>query len=215
MSFLSFFASWSDEAVDAHEDLFLALNPDPETGAGVPALVGLARFASNVLPEVVVGLLLAGLLLGPWVRVSRRKLLIVLAAMALAWLAARALQSLWPQPRPFMVGLGTPWLVHPASPSFPSMHATVAWAWAASLAFWRQPALTGAAGVTALLIAWSRVGLGVHFPVDVAVGALLGIGAAVFTQMCFSPVRLRWLQCVGKRTVRRYGMRRARMQRAA
>lgn len=203
MSFLSYFASWSAEAVDAHEDLFLVLNPDPETGGSVPALVALARFASDVLPEVVVGLLLAGLLLGPRMRVQRRQLLIVLAAMALAWLAARALQSLWPQPRPFVVGLGTPWLVHPASPSFPSMHATVAWAWAASLALWRRPWVTAAAVIIAALIAWSRVGLGVHFPIDVTVGAMLGIGAAVFTHMCFSPVRLRWLQCVGRRTVRR------------
>ncbi|MDA7416338.1 phosphatase PAP2 family protein [Xenophilus arseniciresistens] len=203
MSFLTFFASWSAEAADAHEDLFLVLNPDPETGGSAPALVVLARLASSVLPEVVVALMLLGLLLGPRVRVQRHRLLIVLAAMGLAWLAARALQSLWPQPRPFVVGLGTPWLAHPASPSFPSMHSTVAWAWAASLVLWRKPWVTALAVITAALIAWSRVGLGVHFPIDVTVGAMLGICAALFTHMCFSPLRLRWMQCVGRRTVRR------------
>ncbi|WP_225784296.1 phosphatase PAP2 family protein [Xenophilus sp. Marseille-Q4582] len=214
---MSFFFSspWFAEAGDAHEDLFLALNPDPVTGGEEPALVHLARFASNVLPDVLVLMLVLALLLGPRARVLRRDVLIVLAAMALAWLAARALQAAWPQPRPFVLGLGTPWLVHPASPSFPSMHATVAAAWAVSLAFWRRPVLTAAAVPMALLIAWSRVGLGVHFPIDVVVGVLLGAVAAGVTQACLSPVRLRWLQCMGRRTVRRHRARRLRLQRPA
>ena len=213
---MSLFTSpWFAEAGEAHEDLFLALNPDPVTGGEEPALVHLARFASNVLPEVLLLTLVAALLLGSRAGVLRHHVVIVLAAMALAWLAARALQSLWPQPRPFMLGLGTPWLVHPASPSFPSMHATVALAWAASLAFWRRRWLTAVALPMALLIAWSRVGLGVHFPIDVVVGGLLGTAAAIFMQYCLSPLRLRWMRCVGRRTLRRHRGRRLRLQRTA
>lgn len=59
--------------------------------------------------------------------------------------------------------------------SFPSGHAQHAFAWATFLALrWRR----GAAAFVALaaLVALSRVVLGVHFPLDVLVGALLGAG---------------------------------------
>lgn len=191
-----------------HHSLFLALNPAPLPGGGAPALVALARFASTLLPELLLGLLLAALLLGPRMRVSRQRILIVLAAMLLAWLAARALQSLWPQPRPFMLGVGTPWLPHAASASFPSMHACVAAAWATALALWRKPPLSAVASALALLIGWSRVALGLHFPADVLAGAVLGASAALFTHGCLSPLRMRWIHCVGRRTVRRLRLQR-------
>lgn len=68
----------------------------------------------------------------------------------------------------------------PTSPSFPSGHASGAFASAVALALLvpraRVPAL-----VLAALIASSRVYLGVHYPLDVLVGALLGaaVGALI------------------------------------
>lgn len=213
---MNFFASSLAAAVSAlNHSLFLVLNPGPLPGGDAPILVALARFASTWLPELLLGLLFAALLLGPRVHVLRQRVLIVLGAMLLAWLAARVLQALWPQPRPFMLGLGTPWLSHAASASFPSMHASVAAAWAAALAHWRKPVLSWVAAGLALLIAWSRMALGLHFPADVLAGVVLGVGAARFTHLCLSPVRLRWLQCVGRRAVRRQWARRWRLQRPA
>lgn len=76
----------------------------------------------------------------------------------------------------------------PSDPSFPSGHAAGAFAFAAFVGTWltrqsfhvsRKAAGFAALGALAAGIALSRIYLGVHFPSDVTVGALLGasIGA--------------------------------------
>jgi membrane-associated phospholipid phosphatase len=67
---------------------------------------------------------------------------------------------------------------HAADNGFPSDHATAAGAVAAGLFFvsWRLGAV---AAVLALLVAFSRVYVGVHYPQDVAAGLALGAVVAV------------------------------------
>ncbi len=68
----------------------------------------------------------------------------------------------------------------PSSPSFPSGHATTAFAAAAALAV-LVPRLRWPAMGLAALVALSRVYLGVHFVLDILAGAVLGtlIGVAI------------------------------------
>ncbi len=68
----------------------------------------------------------------------------------------------------------------PGGHSFPSGHAAGSFAFAAFAAV-RVPRWSGPALIYAMLVAWSRCVLGVHYPSDVLIGALLGsaIGAAV------------------------------------
>jgi undecaprenyl-diphosphatase len=67
---------------------------------------------------------------------------------------------------------------HAADPGFPSDHATAAFAIAVALLLrdrrWGVPVLLAAA-----VLAVARVGGGVHYPSDVAAGALLGALVAV------------------------------------
>jgi undecaprenyl-diphosphatase len=82
------------------------------------------------------------------------------------WIGRRRPPLVYPEPRP---------LVHvPHSGSFPSGHATVAFACAAVLA-WRAPQLAFPAFLFAGAIAWSRVYVGVHWPLDVLGGGALGL----------------------------------------
>ena len=70
-------------------------------------------------------------------------------------------------------------LVHaPHDGSFPSGHATVSFACATVLAFY-APRAAPAFFVLAAAIAWSRVYVGVHYPLDVLGGAVLGVGIAI------------------------------------
>jgi undecaprenyl-diphosphatase len=70
--------------------------------------------------------------------------------------------------------------------AFPSGHATTSFAGAVLLAV-LVPRLALPFFVLAAAIAWSRVYVGVHFPLDVAAGALLGAAAAFALRALLRP----------------------------
>jgi undecaprenyl-diphosphatase len=81
-----------------------------------------------------------------------------------------------------------PLLETPATFSFPSGHATVAFACATVLAF-AVPRLRWPLFALAALIAWSRVYVGVHYPGDVLAGAALGVLIATALRMLAGALR--------------------------
>lgn len=74
--------------------------------------------------------------------------------------------------------------------SFPSGHATTAFATAFILAFW-YPRLRGPFLGLAVLVGLSRVVLGAHFPSDVLLGAVLGSGVALAAHAYVPVIRRR------------------------
>jgi undecaprenyl-diphosphatase len=148
-------------------ELFQRINASPTTPHWLVAV-------AIAIAQWVIWLVPAWLTLS-WFRSDaggRRDLLEVLAVILLALGLGQVIVTVWPQPRPFMVHLGSQFLAHVPDPGFPSDHVTVIWsAGCAALAtrrFARVALLWFALG---LLVGWSRVFLGVHFPLDVA-GAL-------------------------------------------
>ena len=105
----------------------------------------------------------------PWVLVE------VAAAGLSADLISLALRQLIGRDRPFVLYPEPRPLVHPpSSGSFPSGHASAAFACATVIA-WASPRLAVPVYVLAALVAWSRVYVGVHYPLDVLGGAVLGV----------------------------------------
>jgi undecaprenyl-diphosphatase len=86
----------------------------------------------------------------------------------------------YPRPEPLV---GTP-----HSGSFPSGHAATSFACAATLA-WAAPRLAVPLFVLAAAIAWSRVYVGVHYPLDVVGGAVLGLLVAIALQKLVRALR--------------------------
>jgi membrane-associated phospholipid phosphatase len=87
------------------------------------------------------------------------------------------------RPRPDRMGAGIPVARHvpmPASSSFPSGHAASAFAFAAAAGHLLPPAALPLR-LLAATVAYSRVHSGVHYPLDVVAGAIVGgaIGRAV------------------------------------
>ncbi|WP_313082745.1 phosphatase PAP2 family protein [Pulveribacter sp.] len=146
------------------------------TAATPATVVELARFSSYVLPWLALAVLAAATLRGPWP--ARRAVLLCLLALALAWSLAQAVRWAMPVQRPFALGIGMQWVEHRANAGFPSMHASIAFALAMSASLYAPRPLAVLAWASALLVAWSRLCLGVHFPSDVLAGALLGPACA-------------------------------------
>lgn len=168
--------------------VFLRLNlsaPAPEW------LVEAARVGSLQLPHWMVAATLAVALVGrqpSWRTQAWR----VLLAMALAAVAAALLKRGLQYPRPFALGLGTQWLPHGTAAGFPSAHGSAAMAFAVSAALapvgWPARALMLAA---ALVMSWSRVALGLHFPSDVLAAWCLGTLCALVVQRVTAPAARR------------------------
>lgn len=153
-------------------------------------LTALALFATSHLPELMAGGTVGVFVTGD--RTVRWRVMQVVIALSMAWMLARLGQHFFPIDRPFVLGLGKQWLPHAATHGFPSVHASAAFGFATAVALtagrWHWALLALAAAV---LVAWSRVHLGLHLPSDVLAGALVGTTSAWLTCSLFfrNPMR--------------------------
>ena len=86
----------------------------------------------------------------------------------------------WFHPRPAMLGVGHTFFAHAPDSSFPSDHLTVFWAIGFSLFCHAATRAIGLGTMAAgLVVAWARIYLGVHFPMDM-------LGAAVISSLSFA-----------------------------
>lgn len=95
-----------------------------------------------------------------------------------------AIGALWFHDRPFAVGIGESFLAHAPTSSFPSNHGTIMLVTALMLATSAAP-LARRWGLVllplAVLVAWSRVVVGVHWPLDMLGALVLAVAlVAVF-----------------------------------
>lgn len=111
---------------------------------------------------------------------GRRAAVAAGAAFVVAIVIAHFLSVWVDRPRPFVAHPATikAFLAHAADPSMPSDHATATFAIATAVILrLRGPGVVLL--VLALLVSAGRVFLGLHYPSDVLVGALLGAGTAL------------------------------------
>ena len=106
-------------------------------------------------------------------------LLVPWAAVAVSWTVAEGAKSLFDRARPFISDTGiAPLTKTPSSSSFPSGHSATAAAGAITLSA-VYPAFAPAFILAGVLVALSRIYLGVHYPIDVLVGLLIGATTAL------------------------------------
>jgi undecaprenyl-diphosphatase len=111
-----------------------------------------------------------------WRRPADRIYLCVVMAMAgLTSLGAHTIATALNVSRPFVQGLAPAYISHAGSGSLPSTHASVMFM--VAVAFMLRPGLRRLSVPLLALAAatgWARVYVGVHFPVDIVAGLLLG-----------------------------------------
>ena len=153
-------------------------------------LSGWPLYLAIAAAEYLIYAVPVGLVVG-WLWGSSRSRSRILAATLVGLLALgvnQLIQLAWFHPRPFMMHVGYTYLVHAPDSSFPSDHVTLLWA--IGLVFITCPytRLSGAVVLLfAMLAAWARVYLGVHFPLDMAGAILVATLSVVATRS------LQWL----------------------
>jgi undecaprenyl-diphosphatase len=144
-----------------NQALFLVINGTQATPAW---LVGIAMLTADYVIYLI-PLLLAAMWL--WGNEAQRSLAIRACLVAMLGVGANQLIGLvWQHPRPFMIGLGHTFLPHAPDSSFPSDHATVFGGVALTLLLGGARSLGMLTMLAGVSVAWGRVFLGVHFPMD-------------------------------------------------
>lgn len=155
-----------------NNQLFLAINGAADSPAW---LVECAKIAGDDLVYLI-----PALLVGLWLQGGSDKRGLALRAFAVAMLGVGINQVIglgWQHPRPFMLGIGHAWIEHAADSSFPSDHATVFFGIGFSLLMGSALGLGIAALLAAIAVAWARIFLGVHFPMDMVGAALVALAS--------------------------------------
>ncbi|HDU4416907.1 TPA: undecaprenyl-diphosphatase [Klebsiella aerogenes] len=168
-----------NEIETLNRKIFLAMNAKP--GTPDSALV-IANFFANTLiyaiPFIIIFLCFAGKEKGEILALRSTLTMVIGVVLSLI------IGTLWPHPRPFMVPLGYVWFSHTADYSFPSDHMTIFVCFALALIS-AKAVRTGllVLGIS-ILVAWSRIYLGVHFPLDMIGAAITGmVSNALFCRL--------------------------------
>ncbi len=153
--------------------LFRILNQVPPAVAPVLTPLSHLFLPAGIIAVVVLTVVYA---------VVRNRSVLPVAAAAVAagaaWVLAHVAKAIADRPRPYEVMAGAVLRQQPAhGTSFPSSHTAVTAAVVIALVPFLVRPLAAVAIGYAVLVGWSRVYLGVHYPLDVLAGA--GIGIAV------------------------------------
>lgn len=170
---------------------FLAWNADLSTAAWKLA-------AATVAADYVIFLVpLALIAMWCWGGRVQRECALKICLVALVALGINQLLALgYPHPRPAQMGIGHTFIAHAADSSFPSDHATVFAAMAFTLLFASPKWMAGWIFlILGVIVAWARIYLGVHFPIDM-------LGAVAVVMVAYIGTSLLWRraapQCTGQ-----------------
>jgi membrane-associated phospholipid phosphatase len=155
------------------ESLFRVLNQVPAAAASVLTPLSHLFLPAGIIAVVALAVVYV---------VARNRSVLPVAAGALAagtaWLLAHAAKAVAGRPRPYEVMADAVLRQQPAhGTSFPSSHTAVTLAVAITLVPFLARPLAAAGIGYAILVGWSRVYLGVHYPLDILGGAGIGLAA--------------------------------------
>ena len=156
-----------------NERLFLAINGLSHHSAFLDALM---VFCAKYIPFILIAFVVYLWLLGN--RSGRSAAFRATLGGGGALILARIVGVFHYQAIPSVLGLGRPLILHAANNSFPSDHVSFSFGIAMSLLFSGSAILWPQAVFLAVLVAFARVFVGVHFPLDVLAGAIVGTAAA-------------------------------------
>lgn len=162
-------------------ELFYFINnnlANPVFDAIMPPLSSIGGFVSMIAICIIAIIILKYFKKDEYLKIAK----LCLYALILSGIIVAAIKLIAHQPRPFVVLDHVRQLVIPSEPnSFPSGHNSSTFSVATVLIgkFWQNKILVALLIIFCIAIAFSRVYVGVHYPLDVVVGAMIGIVSGV------------------------------------
>lgn len=112
-----------------------------------------------------------------WWKRERHNLIRIIVTVILAYALSEAIKAIFYLPRPFVAEGFIPLFPHEADGSFPSSHAVILSALGGSI-FFGERKVGIALVVLAAIVGTARVLAGIHYPLDIIGGIVLGLGVA-------------------------------------
>ncbi len=125
-----------------------------------------------IICAVYLVLALVGLFIYLFIK-NKKKFVFVFFSMIVSWGIGQLIKLLSYTPRPFMQG-ATQLIQHVPDSSFPSNHAAIFFSVAFALFFIKKKKLGIVFLGIALLVSFARIFTGLHYPIDVVGGILVG-----------------------------------------
>lgn len=167
--------------MDINTEIFYLINngmANPVFDAVMPQLTNLGGFVALLVICLLAVLILRHYQKEKYLRIAK----MCLAALILSGIIAAALKLLIHEPRPYTVLENVRQLVVPSEPnSFPSGHTSSTFSIVTVLTseLRQHKTLVSLLVAFCIIIAFSRIYCGMHYPFDVVVGAMVGIISAV------------------------------------
>lgn len=150
--------------------LFLWLNaPAHPNGVVLAAAIAIAQYFIWIIPGFI------GI---SWLRGNpdtRRLVFVATTSGLIGLLINQGIALFWWHPRPFMIPIGHTFVVHAPDSSFPSDHLTLWWAVAFCVLAQGRRHLGVLLALLGLPLAWARIYVGVHFPLDMVGAAMVAV----------------------------------------
>lgn len=124
-------------------------------------------------------------------KLGMHNIIVILLAAGAAWGATQVIKYAYPSPRPFVALSDVTQLIqHGNMDSFPSGHAAF-FAALATVMFFYHKKLSAFLALLAVVIGMARVAAGVHWPVDILAGFIVGVGVAAFVYYAYRDIVLK------------------------
>lgn len=167
---------------NVNHTLFLLINATPATPYWLLRLaLWVARYLIMIVPLSIITLWMWG----PRRHIQHHRILVmkVVLAIGLSLCLSWLLGALFPHPRPFTEGIGYNVLHHAPDDSWPSNHGVTIFTFALAFLFWHRLWSGLITLVIGCAIAWARVFLGVHWPLDMLGALLVGMVSTLSIQI--------------------------------
>ncbi len=164
--------------------LFLWINATPESPHW---LLMLATFFASDMIGIAPVLITAFWLWGPKGNLYQQRVLVLKTIIALiyAMIISWCLSLLFTCPQPFVVGLGHQFLHHQSNDSYPGNHSVVIFTFGLAFLCWHRLWSAITLLTFGTIISWAHIYLGVHWPLDILCGLVVGALACLFSQMAW------------------------------